>query len=166
MLTWKVITSAPRTEGGSAVATVERLKINYRTLEEFKKFRENGLEELSMLEDLQANLIENDSDSPFYGIYEDGRLIARMSLYPVEARFDRYFDPPRDHFELWKLEVLPGYKGRGYGRALVQYAQSLGKPIKTNVRCGAHEFFLKLGFRPVKYDPMRDRGQNPYVWTP
>ena len=32
---------------------VERLKINYKTLEEFQKFREYGLEELSMLDDLR-----------------------------------------------------------------------------------------------------------------
>ncbi len=145
---------------------VERLKINYRTLEEFKKFHEHGLEELSMYEDLRANLIEDSSSSPFYGIYEDGKLVARMSLYPIDARFDRYFSPPRDHFELWKLEVLPGYKGRGFGRALVQYGQSLGEPIKTNVRYGAQDFFIKLGFEPVKYDPNRDRGENPYVWIP
>ncbi len=34
-----------------------------------------------MLEELQANIIENDSESPFYGIYYGGSLIARMSLY-------------------------------------------------------------------------------------
>lgn len=145
---------------------VERLKVNYRTLEDFKKFHEHGLEELSMYEDLRANLLENNSSSPFYGIHDDGKLVARISLYPIEARFDRYFTPPRPHFELWKLEVLPGYKGRGYGRELVQYGQSLGLPIKTNVRYGAQDFFLKLGFRPVKYDPDRDRGENPYIWLP
>lgn len=145
---------------------VLRLNINYKTLEEFKKFRENGLEELSMLEDLQANLVEDDSSSPFYGIHHDGKLVARMSLYPIPERYDRYFSPPREHFELWKLEVLTGYKGRGYGRMLVEYAQSLGLPIKTNVRYGAQAFFVNLGFRALKYDPGRDRGENPYVWIP
>jgi GNAT superfamily N-acetyltransferase len=145
---------------------VERLRINFKTLEEFRKFREHGLEELSMYEDLQANIIENDASSPFYGIYDDGKLVARMSLYPIPAKYDRYFTPPRDYLELWKLEVLPGYKGRGYGRALVEHAKSFGLPIKTNVRCGAHEFFLKLGFQAVRYDPQRDRGENPYVWIP
>jgi GNAT superfamily N-acetyltransferase len=145
---------------------VEQLKINYKTLDEFKKFREHGLEELSMYEELQANIVENDADSPFYGIYDDGRLIARMSLYSIPKKFDRYFDPPQDHLELWKLEVLPGYKGRRYGLALVKFAQSFGKPVKTNVRYGAHDFFLKQGFTPVKYDPNRDRGENPYVWVP
>lgn len=60
---------------------VERLLINYKTLDEFKKFKGCGAQELSMLEELQANIIENDSESPFYGIYYGGSLIARMSLY-------------------------------------------------------------------------------------
>lgn len=64
---------------------VERLKINYKTLEEFQKFREYGLEELSMLDDLRQNIIENDSDSPFYGIYADNQLIARMSSTALTA---------------------------------------------------------------------------------
>jgi GNAT superfamily N-acetyltransferase len=145
---------------------VEQLKVNYKTLEEFKKFREHGLEELSMFEELQANMIEDDARSPFYGIYDDGRLVARMSLYPISAKYDKYFDPPHDHLELWKLEVLPGHKGRGFGHALVEYAKSFGNPVKTNVRYGAQEFFLKLDFKAVKYDPNRDRGENPYIWIP
>lgn len=145
---------------------VERLQVNYKTLEEFKKFRENGLEELSMMEDLKANLIEDNSTSPFYGIYEDGRLVARMSLYRIHARYDHYFEPPTDYLELMKLEVLPGYKGKGLGSQMVEFAKERGLPIKTNVRLGAQEFFLRLGFQPVKYDPVRDRGENPYVWQP
>ena len=147
-------------------AKVERLKINYKTLEEFKKFLENGLEELSMYEELQQNMIEDQMESPFYGIYKDGKLVARMSLYPISSAYDRYFTPPQDYLELFKLEVLPGYKGQGLGRALVEYAKTLKKPVKTNVRHGAHDFFLKLDFKPVKYDPVRDRGENPYVWLP
>ena len=145
---------------------VERLQINYKTLEEFKKFRENGLEELSMLEDLKANLIEDLSVSPFFGIYEDGKLVARMSLYKIAAKYDRYFEPATDYYELMKLEVLQGYKGKGYGTALVQFAKTQGLPVKTNVRLGAQDFFLRLGFQAVKYDPARDRGENPYVWQP
>jgi GNAT superfamily N-acetyltransferase len=145
---------------------VQSLKINYQTLEEFKKFRENGLEELSMSEDLRANLVEDTSVSPFYGIYEDGKLVARISLYKIDAKYNNYTEQESDYHELMKLEVLPGYKGKGYGTALVEYAKSLGLPVKTNVRLGAQEFFLKLGFQPVKYDPVRDRGENPYVWLP
>ncbi|MFD6441823.1 GNAT family N-acetyltransferase, partial [Peribacillus sp. NPDC060186] len=47
---------------------VERLLVNFKTLEEFKKFKEYGIQELSMLDDLEGNIIENDSQSPFYGI--------------------------------------------------------------------------------------------------
>lgn len=48
---------------------VERLLVNFKTLEEFKKFKEYGIQELSMLDDLEGNIIENDSQSPFYGIF-------------------------------------------------------------------------------------------------
>lgn len=145
---------------------VERLQINYKTLEEFQKFREYGLEELSMLDDLRENIIENDSHSPFYGIYADNHLIARMSLYRIDAKYDRYFNPPQDYYELWKLEVLPQYRNQDYGTALVEHAKSLGLPIKTNSRRRADDFWKKMGFKPVKYNPTRDRGENPYVWLP
>ncbi|KIY21310.1 MULTISPECIES: N-acetyltransferase [Mesobacillus] len=145
---------------------VEKLKINYKTLEEFKKFKEYGHQELSMLEDLEANIVENDSDSPFYGIYFGDKLVARMSLYQVKKQFDRYFEPSQDYLELWKLEVLPDYQGNGYGTALVEFAKSLGLPIKTNPRIKSQEFWEKMGFTPVHYDVERDRGENPLVWYP
>jgi GNAT superfamily N-acetyltransferase len=145
---------------------VEKLKINYKTLEEFKKFREYGHQELSMLEDLEANIVENDSDSPFYGIYFGDKLVARMSLYQVKKQFDRYFEPAQDYLELWKLEVLPDYQGKGYGKTLVEFAKGLGLPIKTNPRVKSQDFWDKMGFTPVHYDMERDRGENPLVWYP
>jgi len=145
---------------------VERLLVNYKTLEEFKKFKEYGLQELSMLEDLQANIIENDSDSPFYGIYYGDKLVARMSLYRIDKKFDQYFEPKQDYLELWKLEVLPDYQHKGYGKALVDFAKSFGLPIKTNPRVKSADFWEKMGFQPVKYDVERDRGENPLVWYP
>ena len=131
---------------------VRRLQINYKTLEEFQKFREFGLEELSMKEDLEANIVENDSESPFYGIYDNDLLVARMSLYKIDGKYDRYFQPAQDYYELWKLEVLPDYRSKDYGTALVNHAKSFGAPIKTNSRCRADEFWLKMGFTPVKYN--------------
>ncbi|PLR77499.1 GNAT family N-acetyltransferase [Bacillus sp. V3-13] len=145
---------------------VERLKVNYKTLEEFKKFKEYGLQELSMLEDLEANIIENDSDSPFYGIYFGNKLVARMSLYQVEGKFNRYFDPPQDYLELWKLEVLPDYQGKGYGKALVDFAKSFNMPIKTSPRVRSQGFWEKMDFVPVTYDMDRDLGENPLLWFP
>lgn len=145
---------------------VEKLKVNYKTLEEFKKFKEYGHQELSMLEDLEANIVENDSESPFYGIYFGDKLVARMSLYQVKKQFDRYFEPPQDYLELWKLEVLPDYQGKGYGKALVEFAKSFGLPIKTNPRVKSQDFWEKMAFTPVQYDVERDRGENPLVWYP
>lgn len=149
-----------------SLSNVVPLKINYKTIEDFKKFKEYGLEELSMLEDLQANMIEDGSNSPFFGIYDGEVLIARMSLYKIDSKYDRYFSPPQSFYELFKFEVLPEYRGTGLGSKLVKFAKSLGNPVKTNARNGSHDFWLKMGFSPVKYDPVRDRGENPYIWHP
>lgn len=145
---------------------VTRLLVNYKTLEEFKNFREFGAAELSMKGDLEANIIENDSESPFYGIYYGKKLVARMSLYRIDGKFDRYFEPAQDYLELWKLEVLEPYRNKGYGKALVNFAKSFNLPVKTNARQGSSEFWNHLGFEPVTYLPTRDRGESPYVWYP
>lgn len=145
---------------------VEKLKINFKTLEEFKKFKEYGIQELSMLEDLEANIVDDNMESPFYGIYFGDKLIARMSLYKIDAKFYRYFFPPQDYLELWKLEVLADYQGKGYGKQLVEFAKGFGLPIKTNPRMQSREFWEKIGFTSVDYDMERDRGENPLVWYP
>ena len=153
-------------QGGLALSKVERLLVNYKTLEEFKKFREYGIQELSMLEDFQSNMIENNSDSPFYGIYYGDKLVARMSLYRVDKKFDQYFTPKQDYLELWKLEVLSDYQGKGYGKTLVEFAKSFHLPIKTNPRVKSGDFWSKMKFELVKYDMDRDKGENPLVWHP
>ena len=145
---------------------VQRLLVNYKTLEEFKKFKEYGIQELSMTEDLEENIIENDSESPFYGIYFGDKLVARMALYKKSAKFDHYFTPPQDYLELWKLEVLEPYRNNGYGRELVQYAKNFNLPIKTNPRIQSHEFWSKMGFENISYTIERDLGENPLVWIP
>ncbi|TFJ94552.1 N-acetyltransferase [Lentibacillus salicampi] len=145
---------------------VGKLLINYKTLEQFKRFKEYGNQELSMLEDLQNNIIENDSESPFYGIHVGHNLIARMSLYRVRAKYDAYFEPPQDYLELWKLEVLPDYRGRHYGKALVDFAKRFQLPIKTNPRINSHGFWEKMGFQKAKYEMERDLGENPLIWMP
>lgn len=145
---------------------VEKLLINYKTLEKFKHFKEYGNQELSMMEDLQSNIIENDSESPFYGIYFGDRLIARMSLYKVDSKYDAYFKPQQDYLELWKLEVLPDYQKKGYGKALVKFAKDFHMPIKTNPRINSHDFWEKMGFQKAHYEMERDFGQNPLIWLP
>lgn len=145
---------------------IKRLLVNYKTLEEFENFREYGVQELSMKEDLRANIIEDDSESPFYGIYYGNKLIARMSLYRIDKKYDYYFEPKQDYLELWKLEVLEPYRGKGYGEALVNFAKSFELPVKTNARQRSDEFWTKMGFNALSYQQERDRGENPYVWFP
>lgn len=145
---------------------IVKLKVNYKTLEEFKAFKEYGIQELSMSEDLEANIIENDSDSPFYGIYFGDKLVARMSMYQVNANHNRYFEPPLDYIEIWKLEVLTEYQGKGYGTALVEYAKEFNMPIKTNPRIKSRSFWEKMDFHSVNYDMERDLGENPLIWFP
>ncbi|SDY76500.1 Acetyltransferase (GNAT) domain-containing protein [Evansella caseinilytica] len=145
---------------------VVRLLINFKTIEEFENFREFGLQELSMKEDLEANIIEDNSESPFYGVYFGNKLVGRMSLYKIDKKFDRYFEPPHDYYELWKLEVLPGYQGKGIGKSLVDFAKNLGLPVKTNARQRSDDFWKRMGFEPLTYQKERDRGESPFVWFP
>lgn len=147
---------------------VERLLINYKTLEDFKRFQAYGTQELSMLEDLENEIVENDSESPFYGIYYGENLVARMSLYESSAKFDHYFNPPQDYLVLFKLEVLPDFRGKGYGKLLVDYAKKYKLPIKTNpmIRPKANEFWSKMGFDMASYNIERDFGENPFIWMP
>ncbi|MHA6251392.1 N-acetyltransferase [Oceanobacillus sp. CAU 1775] len=145
---------------------VENLLINYKTLEKFKRFKEYGNQELSMLDDLQNNFIENDSKSPFYGIYIGESLIARMSLYEVKEKYDYYFEPSQDYLTIWKLEVLPNYQGQGYGKVMVDFAKSFNLPIKTSPRINSHSFWEKMGFQKAQYVMERDLGENPLIWLP
>ncbi|MFC7061309.1 N-acetyltransferase [Halobacillus seohaensis] len=145
---------------------VQPLLVNYKTLEEFTRFKEYGNQELAMLEDLRSNIVENDSESPFYGVYFGNALIGRMSLYRVSKKYDNYFTPPQDYLELWKLEILPDYRGKGYGKALVNFAKSFKSPIKTNPRIRSHSFWEKMNFHKAKYDVERDLGENPLIWLP
>ena len=145
---------------------ITKLRVNYKTLEEFKKFKEYGIQELSMSEDLEANIIENDSESPFYGIYFTDKLVARMSVYQVKGKINRYFEPHVDYLEIWKLEVLPDYQGKGFGTALVKFAKEFGMPIKTNPRIKSRSFWEKMGFCSVNYEMERDLGENPLIWLP
>lgn len=145
---------------------VERLLVNYKTLEDFKRFQAYGNQELSMLEDLQNEIVESDTQSPFFGIYYGNNLVARMSLYERSKEYDHYFNPPQDYLVLFKLEVLPDYRNRGYGKMLVDYAKSYQLPIKTNPIINSHAFWEKMGFEMASYNLERDLGENPYIWMP
>jgi GNAT superfamily N-acetyltransferase len=139
---------------------VERLLINYKTLEEFKNFNGNGVQELCMYEDLRSNLTENDSVSPFYGIYFGESLVARMSLYEVDTPLSLTLSSYETHVELYKLEVLPDFQRKGLGETLVNFAKNLNVPIKAISRAKSDEFWLKQGFSKL---PGED---GFYMWTP
>ncbi|EMA6341281.1 N-acetyltransferase [Bacillus cytotoxicus] len=139
---------------------VERLLINYKTLDEFKKFKGCGAQELSMFEELQANIIENDSESPFYGIYYGGSLIARMSLY-MRRHGEANLDITGPYIELSKLEVLPSFQKQGFGRMLVNYAKNLQIPIKTIARIQSASFWNTLSFQQVT-----TADGEFYIWHP
>ena len=69
-----------------------------------------------MLEELQANIIENNSESPFYGIYYGGSLIARMSS--MKRNGGEPFEITGTYLELYKLEVLPTFQKQGFEKCL------------------------------------------------
>ena len=87
------------------------------------------------------------------------KFIAKINL---NGKSNPYFDNRQDYLELWKLEVLPGYQNRGYGRALVEFAKSFKMPIRTNPRMKSAEFWNKMNFKTVKYDMARDKGEKDY----
>src|SRR5699024_11429002 len=60
---------------------VRKHLINYKTLEAFKRFKAYCNQELSMLEDLESNMVQHDSKTHFYGIYYGDNLVARMILH-------------------------------------------------------------------------------------
>src|SRR5699024_7938915 len=145
---------------------VERLLVNSKTLEDCKSFQEYGLQELTMLEDVEKNLVENDSESRFYDIYVDSTLVARMSVYKISVKFAHFFLPSEDYFVLWKLEVVPEHRGNNYARLLVDYAKQYQLPIKTNPFIDSHGFWKHMGFEKASYNMERDLGENPYIWMP
>ncbi|WP_017753618.1 N-acetyltransferase [Calidifontibacillus oryziterrae] len=146
------------------VIPIENLSINYKTLEDFKKFKEYGDYELQMLEDLQGSIVENDCESPFYGIYYGDKLIARMSLYHTPRKFDHIFKGERDYLDLSKLEVLPHYRHKGYGETLIQFAKSFNLPIITRPIVNSEGFWKKMGFIPFK--PPYELPEKLLVWYP
>src|SRR5699024_11599090 len=89
-----------------------------------------GTQELSMFEDLENEIVENDSDSPFYGIFYGNNLVARMSLYQRSKKYDDYFNPQQDYVVLFKLEVLQAYLTKGYGKMLIDYVKEFQQPHK------------------------------------
>jgi len=146
------------------IIPIEKLSINFKTLEDFKSFKDLGNQELQMFDDLQGSIVENDCNSPFYGIYYGDKLVARMSLYNTEKKFAHFFDGERDYLYLSKLEVLPQYRERGFGKKLINFAKSFNLPIVTKPRVNSERFWNKMGFMPFK--PIKEVPEKLLVWYP
>lgn len=146
---------------------VNNLAINYKTAEEFKKFREYGSQELHMMNELEANVIDANIDSPFYGIYQGDELAARMCLYRREDTDHPIDEDTSDYLVIWKLEVLEKYQGRGFGSAMIDYAKSFNLPIKAISRFeNSRKFFGKHNFQGHDYDIDRDLADESLMWYP
>ncbi|NMA81473.1 Acetyltransferase (GNAT) domain-containing protein [Jeotgalicoccus aerolatus] len=149
------------------MSKVKNLAINYKTAEEFKKFREYGSQELHMIDELEANMIDADIDSPFYGIYLGEELVARMCLYRHKDSEHPIDNDTAEYLVIWKLEVLEKYQGRGFGSELIEYAKSFNLPIKAISRFqNSRDFFEKHGFESHEYDIERDLADESLMWTP
>ncbi|PAQ12633.1 GNAT family N-acetyltransferase [Bacillus sp. FJAT-42315] len=139
---------------------VKNLKVNFKTIEEFKSFKEYGLEELSMLEEIQITMVEDNANSPFYGIYYGDKLAARMCLYVKQNRANLLKNGSDRYLEIWKLEVLPQFQHKGFGLQLVNFAKSFNLPILTKARVKSNSFWEKMNFVPLSEHSSR------LLWDP
>lgn len=146
------------------MSNVKRLDINYKTDELFEDFRNFGNEDLYLVDELRGEMIDASSDSPFFGIYVGDRLGARMALYRKGEVEDVYFSDFNDYNILWKLEVLRDFQGRGYGKALLDFAKEQGQPIKVIARNQSKNFFIKHGFEDI--EQQNKDGHDILIWTP
>src|SRR5699024_6992101 len=146
------------------MSEIKHLAINYKTAEDFKKFGEYGTQELQMMEELEGNVIDADTDSPFYGIYVGENLAARMCLYRKEDDNNPIFDPPHDYLVIWKLEVLEKYRGRGFGSELIDYVNEHNMPIKAVSRQYARSLFAHHDVETLKDDIERGLGAKRLMW--
>src|SRR5699024_6244645 len=105
---------------------------------------------------------------PFYGIFYGNNLVARMSLYQRSKKYDDYFNPPQDYVVLFKLEVLPAYRTKGYGKLLVDYAKGFQQPIKTNpsIEPTSKKFWEKMKYERASNKIERNIDENPYIRMP
>lgn len=137
---------------------VEKLTINYKTLDDFKLFKASEEENLKMCRDLEGEIIDNHIESNFYGIYYGGTLVARMSLFPRKFNGVSFL-------ELTKLEILPPFKGRGFGLKLINFAKTFDLPIVTYGKLNSNDFWLKMGFIETEdYQTYNFGKHSVFIW--
>ena len=111
---------------------VERLLINYKTLDEFKNLK--GAEPRNYLcwKNYKQTLLKTTVNLHFT-VFIMASLIARMSLY-MKRNGGEPFEITYSYLELYKLEVLPTFQKQGFGQMLVNHAKQMQFPIKTIAR--------------------------------
>lgn len=87
------------------------------------------------------------------GIYQDATLVAAMSLVHDNPSV-RMLDGRKDVLLVWDLRVHPDHKGKGYGRALIDYARHEAEALGVNhlrietqnTNPSAVDFYHNMGF--------------------
>ena len=82
-------------------------------------------------------------------------LVAEVEGSPVGCVF---FQVSEDHVYLYRLAVLPGFRGRGIGKALVHVVENHARVSKLPVRLGVRlalplnlAMYYKLGYRTIEH---------------
>jgi len=119
----------------------EYREITYNAYPSLRDFSEEGIREYNIS---VTDIIENDNKVGFYGLFEDGRMIAVMRLFELEMNcFDKIL--PVSGFGF--LAVHAAYKQMGAAREMLMFYEELyrqkGLPIGT-----------LLPFRPDYYKKM------------
>lgn len=94
-----------------------------------------GWEDLSLL---QAMMAKNDfTGLPMHAFVENGKVIAAAIVdpdaYPLYAK-------------VWCLEVSPNYRGKGYGRLVMEDVLNEYDDVKLVAMRDAFGFYKKMGF--------------------
>ena len=85
--------------------------------------------------------MEEDNHGYHFGAFEHNRLIAVVSLFPLDG-----------DFQFRKFAVLPEAQGKGVGRTLLNYITDFainegGSSLWCNARVSAIGFYVRYGFR-------------------
>ncbi len=105
----------------------------------------------------------------FKGSFADS-LDAMKDAFSTAVGTVRYEVRP-DHLYVGRLAVLPEYRGRGIGAALMRHIEELAPPLgRTRLRLGTREsmpsnlsFYERLGYRAVERES-HPRGPDVNVW--
>ena len=129
-------------------------EINRIVFEEFQYFFPN----LS-IQDFEKSVNEKlniDRLPIFYIAFDKDKLIGCFAIREYDAKISKDFSPPlKEKYSPWlgSVVVYPEYRGKGYGKALVEIAKQKIKKFgfeKLYIFTDKEEFYLKLGFKIIQ----------------